>query len=506
MTDKQQNLVTPDDEHNRKLVDNVHPRDWVNPAPASRYHLVVIGAGTAGLVSAAGAAGLGAKVALIERQLMGGDCLNVGCVPSKGIIAAARAWHAARQAHDFGGPVTSDPGNFGAAMTRMRRIRADISPHDSAARFRDLGIDVFIGAGCFTGSNQIEVDGKQLSFRRAVIATGARASTPMIPGLENVTYLTNETIFTLTKLPSRLGIIGAGPIGSEMSQAFARLGSCVSLFEMTGHVLPREDPDAAEIVQKSMEADGIDLQLATNVIRVEQDGTKISVHFERLGEIYVQTFDQLLVTVGRAPNTENLGLEAAGIECGPEGVTINDRLQTTNSKVFACGDVASAHKFTHVADAQARIVIKNALFFGRSHSSELVVPWCTHTSPEIAHVGLYEQDALDLGYKVDTLTVPFSEVDRALLEGEEDGFLRVHLKKGSDRILGATMVATHAGDMIGELCLAITARVGFAKIAATIHPYPTQAEVIKKAADKWRRTKLTPTVKQLFEFWFRVFS
>jgi pyruvate/2-oxoglutarate dehydrogenase complex dihydrolipoamide dehydrogenase (E3) component len=328
----------------------------------------------------------------------------------------------------------------------------------------------------------------------------------MIPGLENVTYLTNETIFTLTKLPSRLGIIGAGPIGSEMSQAFARLGSCVSLFEMTDHVLPREDPDAAEIVQKSMEADGIDLQLATNVIRVEQDGTKISVHFERLGEIYVQTFDQLLVTVGRAPNTENLGLEAAGIECGPEGVTINDRLQTTNSKVFACGDVASAHKFTHVADAQARIVIKNALFFGRSHSSELVVPWCTHTSPEIAHVGLYEQDALDLGYKVDTLTVPFSEVDRALLEGEEDGFLRVHLKKGSDRILGATMVAAHAGDMIGELCLAITARVGFAKIAATIHPYPTQAEVIKKAADKWRRKKLTPTVKQLFEFWFRIFS
>ena len=191
---------------------------------------------------------------------------------------------------------------------------------------------------------------------------------------------------------------------------------------------------------------------------------------------------------------------------GLEGITINDRLQTTNSKVFACGDVASANKFTHVADAQARIVIKNALFFGRARSSLLVVPWCTHTSPEVAHVGLYEKDALDLGYKVDTLTVPFSEVDRALLEGEEDGFLRVHLKRGSDRILGATMVATHAGDMIGELCLAITAKVGLSKIAGTIHPYPTQAEVIKKAADKWQRTKLTPTVKQLFEFWFRIFS
>ncbi|MEE3273623.1 MAG: FAD-dependent oxidoreductase, partial [Acidobacteriota bacterium] len=307
-------------------------------------------------------------------------------------------------------------------------------------------------------------------------------------------------------LPSRLGIIGAGPIGSEMSQAFARLGSYVSLFEMAEHVLPREDPDAAEIVQKSMEADGIDLQLATNVLKVEQNDTKISVHFERLGEIYEETFDQLLVTVGRTPNIENLGLKAAGIQYGPEGITINDRLQTTNSKVFACGDVASANKFTHVADAQARIVIKNALFFGRARSSLLVVPWCTHTSPEVAHVGLYEKDALDLGYKVDTLTVPFSEVDRALLEGEEDGFLRVHLKRGSDRILGATMVATHAGDMIGELCLAITAKVGLSKIAGTIHPYPTQAEVIKKAADKWQRTKLTPTVKQLFEFWFRIFS
>ena len=224
-------------------------------------------------------------------------------------------------------------------MTRMRRIRADISPHDSAARFRDLGIDVFLGSGCFTSNNQIEVDGKQLSFRRAVIATGARASTPMIPGLKNVTYLTNETIFSLTKLPSRLGIIGAGPIGSEMSQAFARLGSYVSLFEMAEHVLPREDPDAAEIVQKSMEADGIDLQLATNVLKVEQNDTKISVHFERLGEIYEETFDQLLVTVGRTPNIENLGLKAAGIQYGPEGITTNDRLQTTNSKVFACGDV-----------------------------------------------------------------------------------------------------------------------------------------------------------------------
>ena len=506
MSDKPQTLIAPDDEHNRKLVDNVHPLDWVNPEPARRYHLVVIGAGTAGLVSAAGAAGLGAKVALVERHLMGGDCLNVGCVPSKGVIAAARAWQAARQPGDFGGPTASGPGDFGAAMARMRDVRAAISVNDSAARFRDLGIDVFIGQGRFTSPHRIEVDGRKLDFRRAVIATGGRAAAPPIPGLSEANYLTNESIFSLASLPERFGIIGAGPIGSEMSQAFARLGSRVSLFEMTDHVLPREDPDAAAVVQESMRADGVDLLLGVNVAKVEQRGAEIVVHFERDGETHERTFDELLVAVGRAPNVENLGLEAAGIQYDRTGVLVDDRLRTTSSKVFACGDVASALKFTHVADAQARIVIQNALFFGRARSSALVVPWCTYTSPEVAHVGLYEQDARDLGYEVDTVRVPFTQVDRALLEGEDDGFLKIHLKKGSDKILGATMVAPHAGDMIGELCLAITAGVGLGKIAATIHPYPTQAEVIKKAADKWRRTKLTPTVKRLFEIWLRIFS
>jgi len=501
-----QTMISPDDEYNRRLIDNVHPPDWVNPEPASRYHLVVIGAGTAGLVAAAGAAGLGAKVALIERHLMGGDCLNVGCVPSKGIISAARAWHAALRPRDFGGPTASGAGDFGAAMARMRRIRAGISDLDGAARFRGLGIDVFIGEGRFTNSNRIEVDGKELNFRRAVIATGGRASAPPIPGLSDTEYLTNESVFSLTSLPARFGIIGAGPIGCELSQAFARLGSRVSLFEMTDHVLPREDPDAAAVVQDSMRADGVDLLLGVSVTKVEQRGAEIAVWFERDGETHETVFDQLLVAVGRAPNVENLGLEAASIQYERAGVLVDDRLRTTNSKVFACGDVASAFKFTHIADAQARIVIQNALFFGRARASELVIPWCTYTSPEIAHVGLYEQDARDLGYKVDTVQVPFSDVDRALLDGEEKGFLKIHLKKGSDKILGATMVASHAGDMIGELCLAITAGVGLSKIAATIHPYPTQAEIIKKAADKWRRTKLTPTVKRLFKIWLRIFS
>lgn len=506
MSAEPQTLIAPADEHNAKLIDNVHPLDWVNPEPAPRYHLVVIGGGTAGLVSAAGAAGLGAKVALVERHLLGGDCLNVGCVPSKGVISAARAWHAAQHATELGGPQVSGEGDFGVAMERMRRLRTGISRHDSAARFRDLGIDVFIGDGRFVGANEIEVDGKRLRFRRAVIATGGRAAAPPIPGLDTVDYLTNENVFSLTSVPRRFGVIGAGPIGCEMSQAFARLGSCVSLFEMTRHILPREDPDAAAVVQDSMHADGVDLQLDVKVTRVEQRGDDIIVHFEHNGDAQELTFDQLLVAVGRAPNIDGLGLEEAGVAYERGGVLVDDRLRTTNSKIYACGDVASRYKFTHTADAQARIVIQNALFFGRSRSSELVIPWCTYTSPEIAHVGMYASDAREQGVETDTLTVPLSDVDRAVLDGEDEGFLRLHLKKGTDKILGATLVAAHAGDMIGELCLAITAGVGLGKISATIHPYPTQAEVIKKAADQWRRTKLTPTVKKLFKLWFRLFS
>ena len=506
MAEDPQSLIEPRDGHNRELVDNVRPLDWVNPEPARRYHLVVIGAGTAGLVSAAGAAGLGAKVALIERHLMGGDCLNVGCVPSKGVISAARAWKAAHAAARDGGPPVAGEGDFGAVMERMRRLRAGISRHDSAARFRDLGIDVFLGDGRFAGPDEIEVDGKRLRFRRAVIATGGRAAAPAIPGLDGVDYLTNETVFSLTERPARMGIIGAGPIGCEMSQAFSRLGSRVSLFEMTDHVLPREDRDAAAVVHDSMQRDGVDLQLRVKVVEVERRGEETFVHFERDDQRHELAFDELLVAVGRAPNVEGLGLEEAGVQYERGGVLVDDRLRTTNSKVFACGDVASAFKFTHTADAQARIVIQNALFFGRARSSELVVPWCTYTSPEIAHVGLYENDARDLGYDVNSITVPFSDVDRAVLDGEDDGFLRLHIKAGTDKILGATLVGEHAGEIIGELCLAISAGVGLEKISATIHPYPTQAEIIKKAADQWRRTKLTTTVRRLFRIWFRIFS
>jgi pyruvate/2-oxoglutarate dehydrogenase complex dihydrolipoamide dehydrogenase (E3) component len=501
--------VEPLDEHNRELLANVHPPDWVNPEPKPRYHLVVIGAGTAGLVSAAGAAGLGAKVAILERHLMGGDCLNVGCVPSKGVIRASRAWQEVRHGRERFGAPAADPrshGDFGAAMARMRRLRAGISDVDGAPRFKSLGIDVFLGDGRFTGPDEIEVGGKSLRFRRAVIATGARAAAPPIPGLAEAGYLTNETIFNLTELPERLVVIGGGPIGCEMAQSFARFGSRVTLLDKDGHVLVREDADAAAIVQQAMLRDGVQLEFNMKVLEVRVRGSEKVVAIEVGGQRKEIAADQILVAAGRAPNVEGLGLEAAGVKFSRKGVEVDDHLRTSNPKIYACGDICSRFQFTHVADAQARIVIQNSLFFGRLKASALTIPWCTYTTPEIAHVGLYEKDAKERGMEVDTVTVPLSTVDRAILDGADEGFLRVHLKKGTDQILGATLVAEHAGDMIGELCLAVTHKIGLGKIASVIHPYPTQGEVVKKAADTWRRGKLTPGVKKFFERWFRVFA
>jgi len=499
--------LEPFDQFNQELVANVHPAGWVNPVPRERYHLVVIGAGTGGLVTASIAAGLGARVALIERYLMGGDCLNVGCVPSKGIISAARSWQAATESrHGFGGPTVSGPGDFGAVMARMRRLRAGLSRIDGAPRFRDLGVDVFLGKGRFTGHDALMVGGRTLRFRRAVIATGARAAVPPVPGLETTGYRTNETIFGLTELPRRLTVIGAGPIGCELAQAFARLGSAVTVIDEGAHILPREDADVAQVVERAMEAHGVRLLLAASVVRAEaRDGDRV-VHVQVAGRSEEIAGDELFVATGRAPNVEDLGLEAAGVAYSRGGVGVNDRLRTSNPRIFAVGDICSKYQFTHVADATARLVVANALFFGLGGGkvSSLVMPWVTYTTPEVAHVGMTEADATAAGLRVQTITVPLRHVDRAVLDGQEEGFLRVHLKMGADRILGATLVAEHAGEMIGEIALAITAGVGLGKIGSTIHPYPTQAEVFRKAADAWRRTKLTPTAKGVFRAFFRL--
>ncbi|WP_277058019.1 mercuric reductase [Trichlorobacter lovleyi] len=498
-------LILPDTPQNRQLSENVHPCHWVNPEPAERYNLVVIGAGTAGLICAAGAAGLGAKVALVERNLMGGDCLNTGCVPSKALIRAARAVYDARTVSEFGMQDSNLAGfDFKVAMERMQRLRAGISRHDSATRFRDeLGVDLFIGEACFSGPDSVHVDGKTLQFKKAAICTGARAAAPPVPGLAEAGYLTNETVFSLTELPLHLAVIGAGPIGCELAQTFCRFGSKVTLIELAPAILGREDRDAAAILQSAFIREGIDLQLGVKISAVESRDDQKILHLEKDGHAIKITVDQILVGVGRAPNIEELALQTAGVAFDRSGVKVNDRLQTTNANIYAAGDVCSAYKFTHMADAQARILLANALFKGRQKVSDLIVPWCTYTDPEIAHVGMYEQDATAKGINVTTLTIPLSDVDRAVLDGEAEGFARVHLHKDTDRILGATIVARHAGEMINELTLAITNNLGLGAIARTIHPYPTQAEVIKKLADSYNRTRLTPFLTRLLSGWLK---
>ncbi len=494
--------IHPMDEHNQKLVSYLHPSDWVNPQPAKRYNLVVIGAGPAGLIVAAGAAGLGAKVALIEKHLMGGDCLNVGCVPSKALIRSSRTVGDIWNAGKFGVNVSDNTKvDFSAVMKRMRRIRAEISDVDSVQRYQDkLGVDVFLGSGRFTSNNTVEVAGQTLHFKKAVIATGARALKPQIPGLQATGYLTNETVFNLTERPPRLAIIGAGAIGCELAQAFRRLGSEVVLLHKNAHILDKEDIDAAEIVQQTFVREGIQLVLQCKIERVEQTNAGKVIYYQCQGKEASVTVDEIMVSAGRSPNVEGLNLESVGVEYDTQtGVFVNDNLQTTNPRIYAAGDICMSHKFTHAADFAARIVIQNTLFFGRKKLSALTIPWCTYTNPEIAHVGIGEAEAKDID--IDTFLIPFSQVDRAIIDGEDEGFVKIHVKKGSDKILGATIVAQHAGDMISEITLAMVNNIGLGKIASTIHPYPTQADAIRKAGDAYNRTRLTPFVKDLFNRW-----
>lgn len=496
--------VAPMDEYNQRLVSYVHPPDWVNPQPASCYDLVVIGAGTAGLVVAAGAAGLGLglKVALIEKHLMGGDCLNVGCVPSKCMIRSSRVVAEMREANNYGVHVPEEiEVDFPAVMQRMRRIRARISPHDSAERFQQLGVDVFLGSGRFLSDNTIEVGTETLRFKKAVIATGARAVRLSIEGMEEAGYLTNESVFSLTERPRRIALMGGGPLDCELAQAFRRLGSEVVLFHRSSHILNKEDADAAEIVQKVFIREGIRLVLGSEVKRVVKSSEGKTIYFTQQGEEESITVDEILVGVGRAPNVEGLNLDTVGVEYDQkQGVKVNDYLQTTNPRIYAAGDICMNWKFTHAADAAARIVIKNTLFspfgLGRSKLSSLVMPWVTYTDPEVAHVGLYEREAREKGIEVEAIAIPLSQVDRAIADGEEDGFIKILHRKGSDQILGATIVARHAGEMISEVTTAMVGKVGLSQLSGVIHPYPTQAEAIKKAADAYRRTLLTPNSKR----------
>ena len=495
--------LAPWDAHNQTLAARVHPPAWRNPTPAPRYNLVVIGGGTAGLVTAAGAAGLGARVALVERHLLGGDCLNAGCVPSKSLLRAARAVAEVRGAARFG--ISVPPGvaaDFPAVMERMRQLRAGLSRHDSAERFTKLGVDVFIGSASFSGPDSVSVGGQTLRFKRAVIATGARALRPSVPGLAEAGYLTNETVFNLTERPRRLAIIGGGPIGCELAQAFRRLGSEVVLLHKHDHILDREDPAAATIVEGALARDGVQLLLEARLQRVELRAGEKLLHYETGGKPGTVVADEILISIGRAPNVEGLNLEAVGVRFDARaGLHVNDRLQTTHPRIYGAGDVCLQWKFTHAADAAARIVVQNALFHGRKRVSALNVPWCTYTDPELAHVGLYECEAAEQGIALDTFTRFFRDVDRAIIDGDDEGFVKIHVQRGTDRILGATIVGRHAGDLISEISVAMAAGLGLGRLASVIHPYPTNADAIRQLGDAYNRTRLTPTVAKWFNRW-----
>lgn len=496
------------DPHDRALRAAVAPPAWRNPEPAARYDLLVLGAGTAGLVAAAIAAGLGAKVALVEQHLMGGDCLNAGCVPSKALLAAAHRLAAARRLGEYGVSASAPAADFAAVMERMRRLRAQIGPHDGAERFRKLGVDVFLGRGSFAGPALAEVeqlDGTllALSFKRALIATGAGPMTLPVPGFAEADCLTNETLFALTELPRELVVVGAGPIGAEMAQAFARFGAKVRIVALDPRLLPREDPDAAALVDRALRADGVELQLGAGLERLERRGGKQIVHWAvpgpggttlTHGEV---AGDAVLLALGRAPKVEGIGLEQAGVAYTRKGVQVDECLRTTNPRIFAAGDVAGLWQFTHAADHMARLVIRNAFFFGRGRHAALPMAWCTYTDPEVAHAGLYASESARAGCELEELRMDFSALDRAILEGETTGFAKVVIEKRSGRLRGATVAGAHAGELLAGALLPIARRLPATALASAIHPYPTVASVWGRLGDAANRRRFTPRAAAL---------
>jgi pyruvate/2-oxoglutarate dehydrogenase complex dihydrolipoamide dehydrogenase (E3) component len=493
--------VEPWDEHNRALVEQVRPASWQNPVPQGRYNLVAIGGGTAGLVAAVGAAALGGRVALVERHLLGGDCLNYGCVPSKALLRSARACHDAKMAHLLGCRTGQAEPDFPSIMQRMRRLRAGIARHDAAERLRSLGIDVYFGTARFCERQALEVAGQRLEFHRAVIATGSRPLIPALDGLEQTAYLTSESIFSLERLPGSLIVLGGGPIGCELGQAFRRFGCQVHLVSRGDRLLRREEPEASSLLEAQLAREGVHLYLGWQAVCVERMGSAYSLTIERAGTRQKLVAEAMLVAVGRRANVEGLDCERAGVVCDEQGVRVNERLQTTNRAVYAAGDVCSEYKFTHAADAMARICVQNALFLGRRSVNALLIPRCTYTDPEVAQVGLTAARARQLGVRLDTFCETLDHVDRALLDGEAEGLAMLHVLRGTDRIVGATLVARHAGEMIGEISLAIARRVGLNAFSHVIHCYPTQAEVWKRLGDQYQRTRLTPRLTRLARAW-----
>jgi pyruvate/2-oxoglutarate dehydrogenase complex dihydrolipoamide dehydrogenase (E3) component len=474
------------------------------------YNVVVIGAGTAGLVTAAGTAGLGGRIALVERHKMGGDCLNYGCVPSKALIKSSRVAALMRHAGLYALDPVDAAVDYGRVARRVKELRAKIEPHDSAARFEGLGVDVFQVQATLESPHTVRAGDTVLRTRHIVLATGGRAAVPDVPGLREAGYLTNETVFEREEPPGRLLVIGGGPVGCELAQAMARLGARVTLVGRGDRLLHREDPDAADLLKAQMERDGVRVLLRARVESVAPGrggAHRAGVRQEGEGGGSAPTVeveaDTILVAAGRRPNIENLGLEKAGVAHTNRGVTINGYMQTSQPNIYAAGDVCGPYQFTHFAEYQARLIVRNILLapllgLGRAKADYRVVPWTTFTEPEVARVGLNEQDAARAGVPIDVHRFPYSELDRAILENEETGFAKVVAAKGRDTILGATVVGAGAGELIHEFALAMRERIGLSRLSSMIHVYPTLSQAVQRTADACMRTRLTARARAIF--------
>jgi len=486
----------PVDPFERDRLARVGPADWRNPQPAARYDLVVLGAGPAGLAAAESAANLGARVALVERKMLGGISLNSATIPSKTLLRTTRLYADMANAHRYGVVAPAVEPDFARAMARLRHVRSHLSREDSVRRVASFGVDLFFGAGRFIARDAIEVEGARLEFARAVIATGATSAVSPIPGLAEAGFLTSETVFDLEQLPSRLVVIGGGPLGCELAQAFRRMGSRVTIVQDMPLFLDNEERDAAQLLSDAFARDGIEVRLSTTAVRVRVIDGQTLVDLRNDDYESTVAADAILTGMGRLPNVQGLGLDAAGVDFAADlGVVVDEFLRSSNPHIYAAGDVCLAYKYSHTAVASARIVVRNALFGGRERMDDLVVPWCTYTDPEIAHVGLYVREANRRGIAVKTFTIPMHEVARSVTDSEDVGFVKITVNEGSDRILGATIVARHAGEMINEISLAMVAGIGLRALARVIHSYPTQADAIRQAAQAYNRTRLTPRVR-----------
>lgn len=461
----------------------------------ARYdnNLVVIGGGSAGLIAAYIAATVRARVTLVEQGAMGGDCLNTGCVPSKTLIRSAAVAHSIRDAARFGIAAAAPQVDFPRVMARVREAIAHIEPKDSMERYRSLGVACVAGRATLIDPHHVAVGDQTLSTRSIVLAAGASPMVPPVPGLAAVQPLTSENVWDLDELPARLVVMGGGPIGCELAQAFQRLGSRVTLVDMAPRLLPREDPDTSEHLAGVLRAEGVDVRTGHKAASVEVDPQRPGagvLHAETDGEPAALPFDRILVAVGRRPNSAGFGLEALGIETAGNGAVVVDRyLRTSCRNVFACGDLVGPYQFTHMASHQAWYAAVNALFgrFRRFAVNYAVVPWVTFTDPEVARVGLSEEDAREQGRRVEVTTYPLDDLDRAVAEGATGGWVKVITEPGRDRVLGATIVGAHAGELIGEFILAMTHGLGLKRLMSTIHVYPTLSEAVKMSAGAWRR-------------------